>query len=595
MRLGMAGWLTAGAVPKFPASSNSRHAVSVDLQQQLQLALGDSYQLERELGGGGMSRVFVAHERALGRKVVVKVLLPELAAGVNVERFRREIQLAAQLQHPHIVPLLSAGEAEGLPYFIMPYVTGESLRTRLTREGEFPIPETVRTLRDVVSALAYAHAHGVVHRDIKPDNVLLSHGVAVVTDFGVAKAVSASSGSSAGSLTSHGMALGTPAYMAPEQATGSPHTDHRADIYSLGVMAYEMLTGSPPFAGRSAQAVLAAQVVEDPEPVERRRPAVPPLLATLVKECLCKRPADRPQSASQVMNVLDAIVTPSGGTAATTAVKLQPPRPGTSPGRRKTAAGALVVMALLLGGTLWVRRNQSPTVSVSADTSVTTPREHVTAAVRPVPTPSQPPVAAPPPSTKPLKSERRPVARASVPRPAQSSVPSLPRKDRPPADSAPGDSAPGTLAPGVPRMNPLAITAESAPSPVMKTRRPAPPAAATVAPDSTPADPRPIIRNVVSRYAAAIQSRSVSDLKRVYPGMTSIQQRGWEQFFQLVRNVKAELSITQLDLSSRTAETQVAGTYTYLNTSTGRMEHQPVAFHAAFRLDGGHWRMIQVR
>ena len=167
--------------------------VTSTLRDQLQAALGQAYVLDRELGGGGMSHVFLALEQALGRQVVVKVLLPELAAGVNIDRFRREIQLAAQLQHPHIVPLLSAGEADGLPYFIMPFVTGESLRARVAREGELPIAETLRILRDVVSALAYAHARGVVHRDVKPDNVLLSGGVAVVTDFGVAKAVSASS------------------------------------------------------------------------------------------------------------------------------------------------------------------------------------------------------------------------------------------------------------------------------------------------------------------------------------------------------------------------------------------------------------------
>jgi serine/threonine-protein kinase len=161
--------------------------VNPDLDEQLQIALGDAYLLERELGGGGMSRVFLAHDRLLGRRVVVKVLLPELAAGVNVERFRREIQLAAQLQHPHIVPLLSAGEAGPLPYFIMPFVAGESLRARMGREGELPIAETVRILRDVVSALAYAHSCGVVHRDVKPDNVLISGGVAVVTDFGIAR------------------------------------------------------------------------------------------------------------------------------------------------------------------------------------------------------------------------------------------------------------------------------------------------------------------------------------------------------------------------------------------------------------------------
>jgi len=189
-----------------------------DLQEQLQLSLGAAYQIERELGGGGMSRVFLALEKSLGRRVVVKVLLPELAAGVSVERFRREIQLAAQLQHPHIVPLLAAGESEGLPYFTMPFVSGESLRARLIREGELPVAEAVRVLRDVASGLAYAHGQGVVHRDIKPDNVLLSHGVAVVTDFGVAKALRVSAGleslSDRPGLTSLGISLGTPAYMA---------------------------------------------------------------------------------------------------------------------------------------------------------------------------------------------------------------------------------------------------------------------------------------------------------------------------------------------------------------------------------------------
>src|SRR5687768_10449662 len=201
-------------------------AVALDLREQLQDSLGEAYRIERELGGGGMSRVFLALETSLQRRVVVKVLLPELAAGVSVERFRREIHLAAQLQHPHIVPLLSAGESVGLPYFTMPYVDGESLRARLLRERELPVPHAVRVLRDVAAALGYAHAQGVVHRDIKPDNVLLSHGVAVVTDFGVAKALTVSTeaaGAPTGpGLTSMGVTLGTPHYMAPEQGTADP-------------------------------------------------------------------------------------------------------------------------------------------------------------------------------------------------------------------------------------------------------------------------------------------------------------------------------------------------------------------------------------
>jgi serine/threonine-protein kinase len=327
--------------------------VSFDLSAQLQKTLGANYRLERELGGGGMSRVFLAHEVALGRKVVVKVLLPELAAGVSVDRFRREIQLAAQLQHPHIVPLLSAGEADGLPYFTMPYITGESLAVKIARTGELPVSETVRILRDVASALGYAHEYGVVHRDIKPANVLLSGGVAVVTDFGVAKAVSASTDADTTHLTSIGMAIGTPAYMAPEQASGDPHVDHRADIYSVGVLTYEMLAGRTPFSGRPSSAVLAAHVVELPEAVDHRRPGIPPMLATLVMECLAKRPADRPQSAAAIIDVLDMLSTPSGGAVPATTVVRAPQAPA-APRRVPVGTVAAATLAVLGGGALWL-------------------------------------------------------------------------------------------------------------------------------------------------------------------------------------------------------------------------------------------------
>jgi serine/threonine-protein kinase len=315
--------------------------MSTELRDRLQAALGGTYTLERELGGGGMSRVFVATETALGRKVVVKVLPPEMAAGVNVDRFRREIQLAASLQHPHIVPLHMAGSAGDLFYYTMPLVEGESLRARLAREAELPVTDAVRILRDVVDALANAHAHGVVHRDIKPDNVLISGRHAVVTDFGVAKAISESTGQS--SLTSAGLALGTPAYMAPEQAAGDPHVDHRADIYAVGALAYEMLTGRPPFVGASPQMVLAAHVTQSPEQLSARRPACPPALTALVMRCLEKKPADRWQSADELVRQLEAMATPSGGMAPTMAVRAAARR---SPSRRAwlVGAGALVVL-----------------------------------------------------------------------------------------------------------------------------------------------------------------------------------------------------------------------------------------------------------
>ena len=313
-----------------------------DLLEQLRATLGDAYTIERELGGGGMSRVFVAQERALGRKVVVKVLPPELAAGVSIDRFRREIQLAASLQHPHIVPLLAAGQADNLLYYTMPLIEGESLRAKLAREGGLPINEAMHILREVVDALAYAHAHGVVHRDIKPDNVLISGHHAVVTDFGVAKAISEATGEA--SLTSVGVALGTPAYMAPEQASADPHVDHRADIYSTGALAYEMLTGRPPFTGATAAQVLAAQVTRTPEPVTQHRSTVPAVVAEVVMRCLEKHPADRWQTADELLHQLEALATPSGGTMPVTAVA-----PVRRPGRLRTplpVGAAILVMAV---------------------------------------------------------------------------------------------------------------------------------------------------------------------------------------------------------------------------------------------------------
>jgi eukaryotic-like serine/threonine-protein kinase len=282
------------------------------LLEQLQATLGERYTFERELGGGGMSRVFVAEERWLGRKVVVKVLPPEMAAGVSGERFRREILLAARLQHPNIVALLTAGDAGGLPYFTMPLVEGESLRDRLVRSGPLPIADAVRIMRGVADALAYAHECGVLHRDIKPGNILLSRNHALVADFGVAKAYAASSieGDHA-SLTSAGIAIGTPNYIAPEQAMAEPKIDGRADLYSLGCVAYEMLTGQPPFAGRSPQAALLAHIDEPVVPVSQHRPATPPALGALVMHCLAKRPPDRVQSATDVVAALDALDTPA--------------------------------------------------------------------------------------------------------------------------------------------------------------------------------------------------------------------------------------------------------------------------------------------
>lgn len=329
-----------------------------EVRDQLQSALGAAYTIERELGGGGMSRVFVAIEQALGRRVVVKILAPELAAGISAERFKREIQLAAQLQHPQIVPVLAAGEAAGMPFYTMPFVEGESLRTRLRRDGALPIRDTVRILSDVAKALEYAHERGIVHRDIKPDNVLISRSSAAVTDFGIAKALAASkvqgpSPSSGGTLTLIGTSLGTPTYMAPEQAAGDPNTDHRADIYALGCMAYELLAGQPPFHGLSPHQLFAAHIAERPASLASRQPNVPPPLAALVMRCLEKDPAARPQTADEVLEALESVGTASGAVATAPAAA----RADNKRARRRAIALAVGGAALVAAGVAWVVRN----------------------------------------------------------------------------------------------------------------------------------------------------------------------------------------------------------------------------------------------
>lgn len=283
----------------------------MELKDRLQSALASSYTLERELGGGGMSRVFLAHETALGRQVVLKVLGPDLIAGMSAERFAREVRLAASLQHPNIVPVLTTGVADGLPYYTMPYVKGESLRTRINDSLAIPMRHSISILRDVARALQYAHNEGVVHRDIKPDNVLLSGDAAVVTDFGIAKAISIAREGTPDetrvptTLTQAGSTMGTPAYMAPEQVAADP-IDNRVDIYAWGLMAYELLAGAHPFTGRgSAAQIMAAQLTEDPQHLREKAPSTPPQLADLVMRCLAKPRESRPASATDLLDGLD--------------------------------------------------------------------------------------------------------------------------------------------------------------------------------------------------------------------------------------------------------------------------------------------------
>ncbi len=285
--------------------------------EALRAALAGRYAIERELGRGGMATVYLARDERHGRPVALKLLRPELVPDDGpsraAARFHREIELAARLSHPHILPLYDSGAADGLLYYVTPYIDGESLRSRLKRSGRLPLPESLGVLRDVARALAYAHRQGLVHRDIKPANILLSQeGDALVADFGVAKALAAAqgvAGTQEAELTEGALILGTPAYMAPEQVIGDPGIDHRADLYALGAVGYELLTGAPPFAGRPRHEQLAAHLSEMPSPVSVRQPDLPEMLAALVDRLLSKRPADRPRDADEVIRLLDAAMT----------------------------------------------------------------------------------------------------------------------------------------------------------------------------------------------------------------------------------------------------------------------------------------------
>jgi len=313
------------------------------ISERLLSALGGSYTIERELTGGGMALVFAGEDHDLGRKVVIKILPPELAASVSAERFRREILTVARLQHPHIVPILKAGEVDGLPYFVMPYVDGESLDVRLRRTHTLGVRETLGIMKDVARALAFAHERGVVHRDIKPGNVLLASGSATVTDFGVAKALSSArrSGEKGNGLTNTGMSLGTILYMAPEQAAGDPDIDGRADIYSLGITAYEMLAGAAPFANLNPREMLTARLTLPPPPLSTIRKDVPAGLERLIARCLAIDPADRPQTAAALVETLEDPETISGSFASA-APKLA--RHG-----KRVRAGVIGALALIGG------------------------------------------------------------------------------------------------------------------------------------------------------------------------------------------------------------------------------------------------------
>jgi serine/threonine-protein kinase len=304
-----------------------------DLLERLSSALGDRYAIQSEIGRGGMAVVFLAEDLKHHRKVALKVLHPELTATLGSERFLQEIEIVAGLQHPHILPLYDSGEADGLLYYVMPFAEGESLRQRLDRERQLAVDESVRIAVEVADGLDYAHQRGVVHRDIKPGNILLSARHAVIADFGIARAVEAAQRER---ITSTGLGVGTPLYASPEQATAQETLDGRTDIYSLGCVLYEMLAGEPPLSGATPQMIQARRVSETPSPLHGLRDTVPPALDHVIARALARIPADRYATASQFAQALQAVLM-----ASTPSVQVDPYATPTAASTAGVAGGGL--------------------------------------------------------------------------------------------------------------------------------------------------------------------------------------------------------------------------------------------------------------
>ena len=321
-----------------------------DLMDRLQAALGDAFRIQEEMPAGGMSRLFIALEASLNRRVVVKVLPPEFTSEVSAARFKQEVEMAARLQHPNILPVLAAGAREGLLYYVMPFVAGESLRHRLKREGQLPVADALRILTEVSDALSMAHAQGIVHRDVKPENILLEGKHAVLADFGIARALAHSR--TGGALTSTGSSVGTPGYMSPEQLAGEP-VEASSDVYALAVVGYEMLAGVPPFQGGSAQALLTAHLTATPTPLRTMRPEVPKGVSAAMARALAKRAEERYPTAAAFAEAID----PAAHGVVRTASPFTTPTTGASPHSWRRAIAVVVLVMAAGAGVFLLRRN----------------------------------------------------------------------------------------------------------------------------------------------------------------------------------------------------------------------------------------------
>ena len=633
----------ARATMATPAGRPHEAGSNAQLDALRQAALGE-YEVLAELGHGGMATVYLGHDLALDRKVAIKVLAPALllmGEGM-VERFKREARTAAALSHPHIIPIYAVKESQDVLYFVMKYVQGRALDAVIRDVGPLPIAMVQAILAQVSDALGYAHRHGVIHRDVKSANIMLDEdGWAVVTDFGIAKVVQAEG------LTLTGVTVGTPTYMSPEQCDMREVTG-ASDQYSLGVVAYEMLTGQLPFKGDSTMSVMYAHFNQPPRPVTELRPDCPPNLGAGVMRMLEKEPSRRWPSMDDVVAVCgrpslrhddpvrrEMITLAKAGASAHLMAQLNTP---TSPivlsrvHSRRTAARSrprrvpkvwwgVVGAAALAAGLWWLapwrasRPTTTPTSPVSPAQRDTAPR---VAAIEPRPdTAARAPVSVPP--STPRRREPPPVRAPAQPAPAVERQDTLVRmlRDRAlaamsraleagatPADLARGDSvfkgAESLAARGQASdaMVQLATAASfwAEAERVSRSRPPvAIPPAAPPPVARPPADPRVEIKALIGDYARALESRDLAEIRRVYPGLTSAEQGTFSQFFESVSDLKAGLTINRLIIAGGSADAFVSGVYEYRDSKTGRSRRDTTSFRATLLQDSTGWHLTAIR
>ena len=594
------------------------------------------YEILVEVGRGGMATVYLAHDLALDRKVAIKVLAPALLAMGEgmVERFKREARTAAALSHPHIIPIYAVNEGNEVLYFVMKHVQGRSLDAIVRDVGQLPLTMTQAILAQVADALGYAHRHGVIHRDIKTANIMLDEeGWAVVTDFGIAKVVQAQG------LTMTGVTVGTPTYMSPEQCATTEEVSGASDQYSLGVVAYEMLTGTVPFQDDSIMSIMYAHFNQPPRPVTELRPDCPPNLAAAVMRMLEKDPASRWPSMDDVVAVCgrpslrrDDPIRQQMSSLARAAGHLVGPKTPSSPialsrvrtrptfRRPRRWLWPTVAAAVAVGGAfaLW-RLWGSGTPSTAAPVAVV--HDSVSAAAH---ADSSRAVVRPEPRVAAQRDDSMIGSlRTSALRAAQRAA----MAGATPADLSPGQTAfaSGESLAAARRVAEAMMqfatasaqwadaerqarargTRDTAPRRVAESPPPQPPAPLPAPPPAPPpapvpvasvaADPRPDIEKVIADYATAIESRDIEQVRHAYPGLTTAQQGSWQTFFDRVRNLKATLTVANLNLTATTADAGVSGVYEYDNASTGRPERRPVTFRATLARDAGGWRITAIR